>query len=134
VLIDVSQSDPLTVYHALVRAVAPRTIARVTTLYPQGRVNLAPFGFFNAFGPNPPVIVFWPNRKRDGGKKDALRNVEATGAFVVNAAVAELTVRSTSPPRSCRRARARWTRSRKGSELSITADGFASPRRDFSPS
>jgi flavin reductase (DIM6/NTAB) family NADH-FMN oxidoreductase RutF len=35
-------------------------------------------------------VVFSPTLKRDGGKKDTLRNVEATGEFVVNAAVAEL--------------------------------------------
>ena len=89
-LIDVSQSDPLTVYQALVGAVTPRPIAWVTTVDVQGRVNLAPFSFFNAFGSNPPVVVFSPNLKRDRGKKDTLRNAEATGQFVVNAAVNEL--------------------------------------------
>ena len=89
-LIDASQSDPLTVYHALIGVVTPRPIAWVTTLDLQGRVNLAPFSFFNAFGSNPPVVVFSPNLKRNRGKKDTLRNVEATGQFVVNAAVAEL--------------------------------------------
>jgi flavin reductase (DIM6/NTAB) family NADH-FMN oxidoreductase RutF len=89
-LIDVGQADVLTVYHALVGAVTPRPIAWVTTVDPEGRVNLAPFSFFNAFGANPPVVVFSPNLKRDRGKKDTLLNVEATGEFVVNAAVADL--------------------------------------------
>ena len=53
-------------------------------------MNLAPFSFFNAFGAEPPVVVFGPNRKSDGSKKDTLANVEATGDFVVNAAVAHL--------------------------------------------
>jgi flavin reductase (DIM6/NTAB) family NADH-FMN oxidoreductase RutF len=35
-------------------------------------------------------VVFAPNRKRDGSKKDTLHNVETTGQFVVNAAVADL--------------------------------------------
>jgi flavin reductase (DIM6/NTAB) family NADH-FMN oxidoreductase RutF len=89
-LIDVSQSDPLTVYHALIGAVTPRPIAWVTTIDERGRVNLAPFSFFNTFGGHPPVVVFSPNRKRDGSKKDTLNNVEATGEFVINAAVADL--------------------------------------------
>jgi flavin reductase (DIM6/NTAB) family NADH-FMN oxidoreductase RutF len=57
---------------------------------PAGVVNLAPFSFFNAFGANPPVVVFSPTLKRDGTKKDTLRNVEATGQFVVNVVTADL--------------------------------------------
>src|SRR5438309_7507422 len=89
-LIDVTQSNLIDVYHLLVGVVVPRPIAWVTTLDPQGRVNLAPFSFFNAFGANPPVVVFSPTLRRDGSRKDTLRNVEATGEFVVNAAVADL--------------------------------------------
>ena len=55
-----------------------------------GRVNLAPFSFFNAFGANPPIVVFSPTLRRDGSKKDTLLNLEAVGEFVVNAAVEEL--------------------------------------------
>jgi flavin reductase (DIM6/NTAB) family NADH-FMN oxidoreductase RutF len=78
------------VYRTLVDVVTPRPIAWVTTVDAQGRVNLAPFSFFNAFGSNPPVVVFSPTRRRDASKKDTLLNVEATGEFVVNAAVASL--------------------------------------------
>ena len=56
----------------------------------EGRVNLAPFSFFNAFGANPPVVVFSPTLRRDGSQKDTLCNVEATGEFVLNAAVEAL--------------------------------------------
>jgi flavin reductase (DIM6/NTAB) family NADH-FMN oxidoreductase RutF len=89
-LIDVTQADVLSVYRALIGVVTPRPIAWVTTVDAQGRINLAPFSFFNAFGGSPPVVVFAPNRKRDGSKKDTLSNVEATGEFVLNAAVANL--------------------------------------------
>jgi flavin reductase (DIM6/NTAB) family NADH-FMN oxidoreductase RutF len=78
------------VYRTLVDVVTPRPIAWVTTIDREGRVNLAPFSFFNAFGANPPVVVFSPTRRRDASKKDTLLNVEATGEFVVNAAVAAL--------------------------------------------
>ncbi len=89
-LIDVKQTDPLAVYQTLVSVVTPRPIAWVSTIDLAGRVNLAPFSFYNAFGANPPVVVFSPVRKRDGSKKDTLRNIEATGEFVINAAISEL--------------------------------------------
>ena len=89
-LIDVAQSNYLDVYHLLIGVVTPRPIAWVTTIDLDGRVNLAPFSFFNAFSGNPPVVVFSPTLRRDGGKKDTLRNVEATGEFVLNAAVESL--------------------------------------------
>ncbi len=88
--LDVSHASPLHVYRLLISAVTPRPIAWVTSVDREGRVNLAPFSFFNAFGADPPVVIIAPNRKRDGSKKDTLANCEATGQFVVNAAVAEL--------------------------------------------
>jgi flavin reductase (DIM6/NTAB) family NADH-FMN oxidoreductase RutF len=90
VLIDPAIAPVTDVYHALTGLVTPRPIAWVTTLGPGDVVNLAPFSFFNAFGANPPVVVFSPTRRRDGSAKDTLLNVERTGEFVVNAAVAEL--------------------------------------------
>jgi flavin reductase (DIM6/NTAB) family NADH-FMN oxidoreductase RutF len=89
-LIDTATADLRTIYQTLIGVVTPRPIAWVTTVDPEGHVNLAPFSFFNGVGGYPPIIVFAPNRKRDGSKKDTLVNVEATGEFVVNAAVAEL--------------------------------------------
>jgi flavin reductase (DIM6/NTAB) family NADH-FMN oxidoreductase RutF len=90
VLIDVATSNVLDVYHMLVDVVTPRPIAWVTSVDPDGRVNLAPFSFYNAFGANPPVVVFSPTLRRNATKKDTLRNVEATGEFVLNAAVESL--------------------------------------------
>jgi len=89
-IIDVSSGDVLAVYRALVGVVAPRPIAWVTTLDGEGRVNLAPFSFFNAFGANPPVVVFSPTLRRDGSKKDTLLNLEVVPEFVLNAAVQDL--------------------------------------------
>jgi flavin reductase (DIM6/NTAB) family NADH-FMN oxidoreductase RutF len=88
--IEVAGSQPVDIYRLLISCVTPRPIAWVTSLDREGRVNLAPFSFFNAFGADPPVVVFAPNRKSDGSKKDTLANVEATGDFVINAAVADL--------------------------------------------
>jgi flavin reductase (DIM6/NTAB) family NADH-FMN oxidoreductase RutF len=88
--IDVAAAEVVAVYRALIGVVAPRPIAWVTTLDDQGRVNLAPFSFFNAFGANPPVVVFSPTLRRDRSKKDTLLNLETIPEFVLNAAVEEL--------------------------------------------
>jgi flavin reductase (DIM6/NTAB) family NADH-FMN oxidoreductase RutF len=88
--IDTSTTPALDVYHALVGIVTPRPIAWVTTLGPTGVANLAPFSFFNAFSANPPVVVFSPTLRRDGTKKDTLRNIEANGEFVIHSAVESL--------------------------------------------
>lgn len=88
--IDVEGADAVEVYRTLVEVVTPRPIAWVTSIDDQGRVNLAPFSFYNAFSGNPPVVVFSPTLRRDGTRKDTLKNVEATGEFVLNAAVESL--------------------------------------------
>src|SRR3954468_243369 len=89
-IIDASTADVVSVYQAIVGVVTPRPIAWVTTVDAEGRVTLAPFSFFNAFGANPPVVVFSPTNKRDGSKKDTLRNLESLGEFVVNVSVASV--------------------------------------------
>ncbi len=61
--------------------VAPRPIGWISTRDAQGRGNLAPYSFFNAIADDPPVLAFGSS-----GRKDTLRNVEATGAFVYNVA------------------------------------------------
>src|SRR5438034_5369823 len=88
--IDVNTANVLDVYHALVGIVVPRPIAWVTSVSALGVVNLAPFSFFNAFGANPPIVVFSPTLRRDGSKKDTLRNLEVVPEFVLNAAVEDL--------------------------------------------
>ncbi len=61
--------------------VAPRPIGWISSIHPNGRVNLAPYSFFNAFCEIPPIVGF-----SSGGRKDSQRNIEATGEFVVNLA------------------------------------------------
>ena len=89
-LVEVTSANIVEVYQLLVGIVTPRPIAWVTTLSPAGVVNLAPFSFFNAFGANPPIVVFSPTLRRDGSKKDTLINLESLGEFVLNAATAPL--------------------------------------------
>jgi flavin reductase (DIM6/NTAB) family NADH-FMN oxidoreductase RutF len=89
-LIDPTTRPVLDLYQYLVGIVTPRPIAWVTTLSASGVVNLAPFSFFNAFGANPPIVVFSPVLRRDGSKKDTLLNLEKLGEFVIHASVASL--------------------------------------------
>jgi flavin reductase (DIM6/NTAB) family NADH-FMN oxidoreductase RutF len=65
--------------------VAPRPIGWISTVDLLGRVNLAPFSYFNLVSADPPVVVFAPNDKDGvGTAKDSLRNVRETGEFVAN--------------------------------------------------
>ena len=71
--------------------VVPRPIGWISTVDPEGRVNLAPFSFFNAVAENPPQVIYAANgRKADSPIKDSRRNAEATGCFVVNLATWDL--------------------------------------------
>ena len=65
--------------------VVPRPIAWVSTINAQGQPNLAPFSFFNAVCTRPPTLLFCPGiRSLDGGVKDTLNNIRATGEYVIN--------------------------------------------------
>ena len=65
--------------------VAPRPIGWISSRDAQGRVNLAPYSFFNAFNYDPPIIGFssisW---------KDSVRNASETGEFIWNLVTREL--------------------------------------------
>ncbi|MBS1785060.1 MAG: flavin reductase family protein [Acidobacteria bacterium] len=79
-----SDLNPIQTNAWLVGGVAPRPIAFASTVDREGRRNLAPFSFYNAFGSNPPMVAFGPNRRgRDGTVKHTYLNAEATGEFVI---------------------------------------------------
>jgi flavin reductase (DIM6/NTAB) family NADH-FMN oxidoreductase RutF len=81
-------SLPLRDRHALLtRVVAPRPIALVSSLSSlgdDGRGNLAPFSYFMLGGAAPPSVAFCPVNDRQGAPKDTLRNVQATGEYVIS--------------------------------------------------
>lgn len=77
-------ADSLTRYRLLTSLIAPRPIALVSTLDAAGRGNVAPFSFFMMGGGKPPSLAFSPLNDKTRGAKDTLRNIEATGEFVVN--------------------------------------------------
>ena len=73
------------IYKLMIGIIVPRPIAFVSSLSPDGIRNLAPFSFFTGISANPPVVCFCPMiRLSDGARKDTIRNIEATGEFVVN--------------------------------------------------
>jgi flavin reductase (DIM6/NTAB) family NADH-FMN oxidoreductase RutF len=65
--------------------VGPRPIGWISTKGKSGRVNLAPYSFFNGFNYVPPIIGF-----SSIGYKDTIRNIEETGEFVWNLTTREL--------------------------------------------
>jgi flavin reductase (DIM6/NTAB) family NADH-FMN oxidoreductase RutF len=73
-----------TMYEWMIHTIVPRPIAWVSTISGEGVTNLAPFSFFQGVCARPPTLMFCPVNHRDGTPKDTLRNVEATGEFVVN--------------------------------------------------
>jgi len=75
---------PRATYQLMTTVVAPRPIAFVSSLSPEGVPNLAPYSYFNAGGANPPSLVFCATNRRDGSRKDTSRNIEATGEYVIN--------------------------------------------------
>lgn len=70
--------------------IVPRPIGWITTLSPEGIVNLAPYSFFNGVGDNPPMVMFATGGRQPSGPKDSVTNCEATGEFVVNLSTWEL--------------------------------------------
>ncbi|MEO0473197.1 MAG: flavin reductase family protein [Bacteroidota bacterium] len=83
--IDPAQTAIPDLHQFIIGAVAPRPIAFASTLSEDGVPNLAPYSFFNAFGSNPPTLIFSANRRvRTNTTKDTLSNVEATKEVVIN--------------------------------------------------
>lgn len=83
---DFRADDPgVNPYRLLTAIVVPRPIAWVSSLSPEGVVNLAPHSFYTVACARPPIVQF-----SSVGEKDTLRNVLATGEFVVNLSPAPL--------------------------------------------
>lgn len=70
-------------YRLLASSIMPRPIAWVVTCDATGRVNAAPYSFFNMFGSNRPVVALGLLPRPDR-PKDTAANILATGEFVVN--------------------------------------------------
>lgn len=73
-------------YHLLNGLIVPRPIAWVSSLGPAGVPNLAPHSYCTILSTDPPILGFVST-----GVKDTLRNIRATGEYVVNIAGGDLT-------------------------------------------
>ena len=76
--VDPAETDPGAFYGLLTSVIVPRPIAWVSSRSADGVDNLAPHSFFTVACVSPPLVQF-----TSVGRKDTLRNVEATGEFVV---------------------------------------------------
>src|SRR5690606_958538 len=74
-------TEGVNAYGLLTALVVPRPIAWVSTVSADGVGNLAPHSFFTVASAHPPIVQF-----TSVGTKDTLRNVLATGEFVINLA------------------------------------------------
>jgi flavin reductase (DIM6/NTAB) family NADH-FMN oxidoreductase RutF len=72
------------VHGLLMGCVVPRPIAFVSTIGKDGVYNLAPFSCFTLMSMHPAILGFAIGRRRGGGKKDTLVNIQFSGDFVVN--------------------------------------------------
>lgn len=75
--------------------VAPRPIGWISAVDGQGRVNLAPYSFFNAFSTRPPIVGF-----SSEGMKDSVSFIAESREFVCNLATYDLrdAMNATSAP------------------------------------
>ncbi len=75
-------------YKLMTATIVPRPIAWITSLDRDGRLNAAPFSFFNALCGDPPIVGLGIGGLRAGAPagswKDSAANIRATGQFVVN--------------------------------------------------
>ena len=76
---DPEQMEPRAFYRVMNSVVVPRPIAWVCSRSADGVLNLAPHSFYTVACVEPPVVQF-----TSVGRKDSLRNVEATGEFTVS--------------------------------------------------
>ena len=72
-------------HRIMLGSIAPRPIAFVSSMEANGKPNLSPFSFFNAFGVNPATLIFSPSRRgRDNTTKHTYQNILELPEVVIN--------------------------------------------------
>src|SRR5260221_9783000 len=71
-------------YKLMIGTVVPRPIALVTTVDPEGRINAAPFSFFNCLSADPPILALGVENHPDMSFKHTALNIRLTEVFTVN--------------------------------------------------
>lgn len=71
-------------YKLMIGTIIPRPIALVTTVDEEGRINAAPFSFFNCLSADPPILALGVENHSDMSFKDTAHNIRMTEVFTVN--------------------------------------------------
>src|SRR5258708_29035104 len=71
-------------YKLMIGTVVPRPVALVTTVDLEGRINAAPFSFFNCLSADPPILALGVENHPDMSFKDTALNIRLTEVFTVN--------------------------------------------------
>ncbi len=71
-------------YKLMIGTIIPRPIALVTTVDEDGRINAAPFSFFNCLSADPPILALGVENNPDMSFKDTGHNIRVTEVFTVN--------------------------------------------------
>lgn len=71
-------------YRLMIGTIIPRPIALVTTVDEHGRINAAPFSFFNCLSADPPILALGVENHPDMSFKDTGHNIRMTEVFTVN--------------------------------------------------
>lgn len=79
--------NPMQKQGMLSQLVIPRPIAMISTIDPDGRLNVAPFSYYMAVSGEPPLIAVTIGTRREAepDQKDTWRNIQdCDGEFVIN--------------------------------------------------
>ncbi len=87
---DVDAMSTADSYKLLASVILPRPIAWVTSRDEDGRLNAAPFSFFNILSSDPPLVAISFSPAPDRTTKDTLANIRSRREFVVNMVPEEL--------------------------------------------
>lgn len=82
--LDLAALEPRHAHDVMTSAIIPRPIAWVSSISPDGRINLAPFSFFTGVSYAPPILAFSVMNRPDGSEKDTIRNIRLAPEFVVH--------------------------------------------------
>ncbi|KAJ3824653.1 hypothetical protein F5880DRAFT_1558110 [Lentinula raphanica] len=79
---DAEKEETRKIYSLMISGVQPRPIAFVSSISATGEENIAPFSFFQALSPSPPLIMI--SAMNAPRIKDTTANIQATKDFTVN--------------------------------------------------
>lgn len=83
-ILDVNQLSDSQVYHLMTQTIIPRPIAWVMSEHTNGKLNLAPFSYFNAVCSDPPLMMLSMGFKSPLELKDTRKNILERQQFVVH--------------------------------------------------